>query len=215
MKNILIFIAFSISIVNTAFSQSEQIVVEPKGVFKEIDVIRHNEAIEIIRGNNTKQKAIILKKIKNKPNFYNPNVLYALSNELFNQDKKEEAMYWFYLAQLRARFDANLCMDKSATQAVNVLNNTYGPNINKFAFNDLKKLKKTVTSVVSFVRKNQEDYDHRWLNLHGMWYFLAGLDDKSEIKELSQPKVNWASIKKKTVDNYYNSFTKYLSSLEK
>ena len=189
--------------------------INPKGIFKEIDVARHNEAIEILNGKNKKLKQQTVDSILKNPNIYNPPVIYALSRELFSQDKKDDATYWFYVAQLRARYDANLCMDNSAKQAVSVLNNEYGPDINKYAFQDIDKLEKTVNKVVDFVRSNNEHYDHRWINLHGMWAVLAGQSDEPETRELSKPKDEWEAIKKKTVDDYYNGFIEYVKSQKK
>lgn len=203
-------IAFGLTTLSYAQTQTKEI--KPKGVFKEIDVARHNEAIEILNGKNKKLKQQTVDSIMKNPNFYNPPVIYALSRELFNQDKKDDATYWFYVAQLRARYDANLCMDNSAKQAVSVLNGEYGTGINKYAFQDIDKLEKTVTKVVDFVRTNEENYDHSWINLHGMDAVLAGMDDNSEKEELSQPKDKWTEIKKKTVDDYYNGFIEYVKS---
>ncbi len=213
MKNTLLLLAFTISLFTTSFAQTKQI--EPKGVFKEIDVERHNEAIEILNGDKRKPKAEVVDTIINNPNYYNPPVLYALSRELYNQNKQDEAMYWFYLAQLRARYDANLCMDNSAKQGVSILNSKYGTEINKYAFQDIDKLEETVVKVVAFVRENEENYDHRWLNLHGMWATMAGIDEKTETKELSQPKEKWTEIKTTTVNDYYNGFIEYIKSQKK
>jgi uncharacterized membrane protein len=182
---------------------------------KEIDVARHNQAIEILNGKNKTLKQQTVNSILKNPNFYNPPVLYALSRELFNQDKKEEATYWFYVAQLKARYDANLCLDISAKEAVSVLNGEYGPNINKYAFQDIAKLEKTINKVVNFVRTNKENYDHRWINLHGMWAVQAGLSNKPETRKLSEPKDKWEAIKKKTIDDYYNGFITYVKSQKK
>jgi hypothetical protein len=93
---------------------------------------------------------------------------------------------------------------------VSVLNGEYGPDINKYAFQDLEKLEKTVTNVLDFVRTNEEDYDHRWINLHGMGAFISGAGGKSNIRELSQPKDKWAEIKRKTIEDYYNGFIEYV-----
>jgi hypothetical protein len=65
---------------------------------------------------------------------------------------------------------------------------------------------KTLTNV----RTNEENYDHRWINLHGMNAVVAGTDEKSEEKELSQPQDKWTEIKKKTVDDYYNGFMEHV-----
>ena len=194
------------------FSNAQTKEINPKGIYKEIDVARHNEVIEILNVKNKKLKQQTVDSILKNPNFYNPPVIYALSRELFAQDKKDDATYWFYVAQLRARYDANLCLDNSSKQAVSVLNNDYGPDINKYAFQDINKLEKTVTKVVDFVKANEENYDHRWINLHGMDAVLASMDDNAEKKELSQPKEKWIEIKKKTVDDYFNGFIEYIKS---
>lgn len=203
---------------NTFFCKAQVVnqEVEPKGVFKTIDVARHNKAISTLNEGTEQQKQQTVNDILKSPNSFNPPVIYALSRKLFNWGKKDEAVYWFYVAQLRARYDANLCMDNSASQGVSVLNNEYGPDINKYALQDFGKLENTVNKVVEFVRKNNENYDHRWLNLHGIWAVMSGLEDKNEEKkELSQPKEKWPEIKKKTVDDYYNGFVEAMKNRQK
>ncbi|RRQ46056.1 hypothetical protein DTW91_07195 [Chryseobacterium sp. SC28] len=189
--------------------------IEAKGVFGEIAVEKQNQTIKILQGQDPQQKKQTIETVINNPNDYNPPVLYALSRELFSQGDKDEAAFWFYVAQLRARYDANLCMDNSAKQAVSVLNNEYGPDINKYAFQDIDKLEKTVNKVVNFVRTNNENYDHRWINLHGMWVIQAGQGEGPNARELTKPKDEWAAIKKKTIDNYYNGFLESVKSQQK
>lgn len=190
--------------------------VEPQGIFKTIDVARHNKAISTLKDGNEQEKQQTVNTILKDPNYYNPPVIYALSRELFNEGKKDEAAYWFYVAQLRARYDANLCMDNSAKQGVSVLNSEYGPAINTYAMQDIDKLENIVKKVVEFVKTNTENYDHRWINLHGMWAMMSGLDEKNqENKELSQPKAKWPEIKKKTIDDYYNGFVEAMKSQKK
>jgi hypothetical protein len=189
--------------------------IKSKGAYKEIDVAKDNSAIEILSSKKRKQKQETVDAVLSNPHSYNPPVLYALSKELFQQGKKDDASFWFYVAQLRARYDANLCLDNSAKQAVAVLNNAYGPEINKYAFQDMDKLRKMVEKVVEFVRLNEETYDHRWINLHGMGAVMAGLGDEKKGTELSRPKDQWEAIKKKTVDDYYNGFIEYANSQKK
>jgi hypothetical protein len=206
MKNIIFLLTFAFGLATLSNAQKQTKEIKLKGAFKKIDVARHNEAIEILNGKDLKLKQQTVDSILKNPNYYNPPVIYALSRELFQQDKKDDATYWFYLAQLRARYDANLCMDNSAKQAVSILNGEYGPDINTFAFQDLDKLEKTVTKVVDFVSTNEENYDHRWINLHGLDAVLGGNN------ELSQAKDKWSEIKTKTIDDYYNGFIKYVKS---
>ncbi|NEM96607.1 hypothetical protein [Pontibacter burrus] len=208
MKKALILFAILFTSVTASFSQTKQ--VEPKGVYKEIEVAKHNRAVEILHGSDASAKQQLIDSILLSPNDYNPPVLYALSRELFLQDKKEQAAFWFYVAQLRARYDANRCADKTATQGVIILNNTYGPDINKFAFTDLVFLESTVEKVVSFVKENEENYDPRWLNLHGMGAFINEKD-----AALSKPKETWAKIKTQTINDYHTGFKDYLKSVKK
>lgn len=195
-----------------SYSQAQTIELEAKGVFGQIDVKSQHQAIDKIKSKDKKEKEMIIKNIKENPNDYSPPVLYMLSHELFEQGNKDEACYWFYLAQLRARYDANLCMDESAKEAVTILNEQFGPKINRYAFQDINKLETIIIKVVNFVRENKENYDHRWINLHGMWAITAGLNSKEETRELSKPKEEWEEIKKKTVDDYFNGFIKYVKN---
>jgi hypothetical protein len=213
MKKIILLI--TIHLLSIATSKAQENKIEPKGIYKEIVVEKSNKFVEILKGENISSKTQIVDSIIKKPNDYNPTVLYALSKELYDNNKKDEATYWFYLAQLRARYDANLCLDNSAKQAVSILNNEYGPNINKYAFQNIDFLEKTVKKVIDFAKNNDENYDHRWLNLHGMDAVLASMDEKAEKKELSKPKKEWKKIKQKTIEDYSNGFTEYLKSLKK
>jgi hypothetical protein len=181
----------------------------PEGIYKTIVIEKQNIAISNLSGKNKKQIQSTLDSVLNKPNDYIPPVLYALSKVLFDENKKDDATYWFYVAQLRARYDSNLCLDISARSGVTVLNQTYGPEINKYAFQNIEKLKEIVTKVVDFVKNNNENYDHRWLNLHGM-NAIMNIQDK----ELIEPESNWEQIKTKTIDDYYKGFTNYLKSVE-
>ncbi len=167
------------------------------------------KVFKTLQGENDSLKLLYIDSVLNNPNKYIPPVIFELSRILFNTGKKDEASYWFYLAQLRARYDANLCLDVTARQAVTILNNYYGPEINKYAIQDLKKLEKIVEKVVKFVSTNKENYEHTWLNTHGLDAMAKFFNKESAPKETTEPKSKWDSIKKKTIEDYYNGFIKY------
>lgn len=203
-----------------AFTQNvKNIELAPKGVYAEVDVEISNGLVNFLtRGEaDVKQKAA--EEVLKNPNNYNPTVLFALSEVLFNTNKKNEACFWFYVAQLRARYDANRCMDKTAASGLSVLNERYGSAINQYAFKDIPKLKETVAQVVNFVKTNEEKYDPRWINLHGMDAINASLakegDKKTTQKELSLPRGDWKMIKDKSINDYYTDFQEFLKSLKK
>lgn len=170
-----------------------------------IDTTKEEQALTILNQPNSKAAKTLINTIKTNPNDYNPTTLYALSNALFQLNEKEEAAFWFYVGQLRARIDANISMDKSAGQAVGVLNDHFGPQINQYTFGNLDQLTETVAKVLEFVRSNEETYDRRWINLHGMEAVISGLEGKA-LETLSAPKNEWAAIKKKTIDEYEAGF---------
>jgi hypothetical protein len=208
MKNFaILFACLLISI--SSHSQSQEVV--PKGVYAQIDVKEQNAAIAGLQAGGNEKNETITRILKD-PNSFNPPVLFALSKELFDLGRKDEACHWFYIAQLRGRYDANLCLDDSASQGLGLLNQSYGPVINNYAFAYLKKLEKTVEDVVEFVKNNDEKYDHRWINLDGMKAMIAGLRDKKADEELSKPKAEWKAIKEKTIEEYYDGFLEYVKS---
>lgn len=208
MKNTIIILFLLIINKTILFSQNNEINIQE--IFKEIDIERHTSAIKSLLSEDKKLKDETIDSITNNPNYYNPPVLYALSKVFFNQDKKGEAAYWFYFAQLRARIDANICLDNTAKKEVSILDNIYAPEIIKYSFQDIEKLEITIKKVVDFIRTNDENYDHRWINLHGMLAFSLGFDKDLENVGLSEPKEKWEDIKKETVDTYYNDFIEYV-----
>ncbi|NMH27939.1 hypothetical protein [Flavobacterium silvaticum] len=206
-------ISFLFSIFWCLLCSAQDIQVTPKGVYAEINVEKDNAAGTALLGDDAVQKEKAAKQILEKPNDYNPGVLYALSDYLFSADKKDDATFWFYVAQLRARIDANICAEESAKQAVGVLNQTFGPTINEYAFKDKAKLETTVNRVVDFVMKNPENYDRRWINLYGMGAMMSGMEGaekETQAPVLSHPKNEWNSIREKTIKDYYDGFVSFV-----
>ncbi len=176
------------------------------GVFKEIDVEKQNKALSVLTTGDATMKSTMRDIFFQDQNKWNPPVVYAVSQVLFEQGYKDDAAMWFYIGQLRARIDANLCQDETARGAVAILNDKFGPSINEYALKDVKKLETIVNDAVAFARDYEGTYDHRWINLHGMW----AINGVEEGKELSYSEEDWAAIKKKTIDEYYDGFVKYV-----
>ena len=64
-------------------SNAQTTEVKPKGIYKEIDVERHNRVLGILNGDDKNLKDRTVDSVLNNPNYYNPPVIYALSKELF------------------------------------------------------------------------------------------------------------------------------------
>jgi len=179
-------------------------VVEPQGQYKNIDLSTEMDIIKKITDPKNKGKATLINSVQRSANDYTPSLLYIMSSVLFNDGKQEDAMYWFYLAQLRARYDTNRCADKTASPAR--YNSMIGPPINEYAFKHLDVLKRVVDSVVNYVKINEENYDPRWINIEGMGAFTSTTSKQDAQKPLSLPKEQWPAIKAATIDDYYNGF---------
>jgi hypothetical protein len=182
--------------------------VQPAGIYASIDTRLAHQTIQSLQRSNAKERSGLIKEITNAPASYAPPVLYLVSSILFEEGKKDDAMFWFYAGQLRGRIDANICADKSARQAIAVLNERFGTPINRYAFRDVAGLTNTVEKVLKWEQKTECKYDRRWINLHGMGAFIA--DTKAP---LSAPKEEWEKIRKTTRDDYRSSFYEAIKTL--
>lgn len=204
------------SINNDSASAVENKAIENKSVNNEMangqsaqseaDGGKDNSAIKALRGNDEKLRQQTLDAVLQRPHDYNPVVLCVLSDVLFEQEKRDEASFWFYTCQLRARIDSNLSTDKSTETAVSRLNQMFGPKINKYAFQDLNNLENIVNKAVDFVKNNEENYDRSWIYNSGMEALRSAMEKKEAAPPL-KPKAEWAAIKKETIDNYAKGFS--------
>lgn len=208
MKVFPIFLAFSIMFgIIGCSSQHQKTYLKMKGVYAEIDTIKSREAIQLLSDKSEEKVSNTILSIKANPENYAPPVLYELSRALFSRDQKDEAAFWYYAGQLRARFDANRCSDISARQAVAVLNQEYGTPINQYTFQDLNKLESLIHRVVEWDRSTPYNYDHRWINLHGLGATLSAMGEPSSDTSLSLPVEQWETIAE-------NTRKKHLENLE-
>ena len=193
-------LAFALGTVSYAQTTASK----PNGIQTEIDVARHVKVLEIFNGDDKALKDRTINKILSKPNDYNPMAMFAFSKELYDRGRKKEAVFWFYVAQLRGRYDGNLCLDSTARGIVAILTGVYGPEIKSYAAQNKDTLAATIRKVVNFVKTNEETYDHRWI-------YLQGRDAAQNVnrKIIIQPKDKWPAIKTKTIEDNYKGFIEY------
>lgn len=209
MRRILAYILCFYGFANLA-TRGADVLVQPSGDYQDIDVRLEFDTIQSLGTSKGKTRLQIITAITNKPENFTPPVLYVLSNVLFDEGRKDEAMFWFYAGQLRGTIDANICADKSAKAAIDVLNQNFGPPINQYAFRNISTLTNTVERVISWEEKTPYAYDRRWINLHGMGAFTENTNEP-----LSVPKEQWEAIRKKTRDEYRSEFYQALAEFKK
>ncbi len=185
--------------------------IAPQGEYAQIDTRISRDAVRMLEKGSSSEREAAIAAVKAHPENYAPPVFYALSGALFSAGEKDDAAFWFYAGQLRARIDATICADSSAGEAVWTLNNRYGPQINVYAFQDMNKLKQLVPKVVEWERGLAYRYDRRWINLYGMNGVASGLLAQSgadSARPLSYPEEQWAVLAEKTRVFYLDSFWK-------
>ncbi len=194
---------------------ADTIVVAPAGEYAPIDTRLARATIEILQKGTAKEKQKAIEEVQAHPENYAPPVFYLLSAVLLDSGKKDEAAFWFYAGQLRARFDANRCADESAAGAVGILNDEFGPAINSYTFRDIPKLEALIPKVVEWDRKTPHNYDRRWINLHGMGATISGLSGGQKGEQpLSLPEEKWDEIAENTRTNYLEDFKEAMVRLK-
>jgi hypothetical protein len=180
---------------------------EPPEIYQDIDVRVSNDAIKSLRTEKDKKLETVEKLVMATPENFNPSVLYTLSSVLFNQGKKDEAVFWFYAGQLRGRIDAAICADKSARAAIDTLNQRFGPPINHYALTNISLMTNAIERVLTWEEKTPCHYDRRWINLQGVKAMTGNAD-----KALSAPQNQWEAIRARTRDEYASEFHKALAT---
>ena len=197
--------------------RGRNITVTPTGEYATIDMTASEKLMKSLQSTSQSVRDQAVQEVLDTPQSVIPPVLCQLSAVLFERGEKDEAAFWFQAGRLRARYDANRCADISAREAVGVLNQRYGPNVNKYLFQDDERLKRTVYRAVEWEEKTPHDYDHRWINLHGLHAIQSGLDPngKSAKAPLSLPEDQWPRIAQETRDNYLKGLDQALETIAK
>lgn len=93
-------------------------------------------------------------------NLQEPLGLFTPALVLFENGRKDDAVFWFYAAQLRTRYQ--LVFEKGDRgQLLSVMLMTAGSVINNYAFQDVTKLDRTLDHVLQWDRKTPNSYRKR------------------------------------------------------
>ncbi|WP_426671315.1 hypothetical protein ACPPVU_08770 [Mucilaginibacter sp. McL0603] len=202
---ILTFFSFSIKLNAQSITENK---VALKGAARQVDVAKDTVTIQLLTEKTYAENGALIDTILKHPNDYNPTVLFVLSKVLFNADRKDDASFWFYLAQLRTRYDFNRCTDPSCEGTVAELTSTFGPDIDQYAIFKPEFLEKTIDKVIDFEKNNNENYDQRWINLQGL--AVTSPDNKDKASDMSKPQQDWPQIKTQTISDYANEFKEFI-----
>ena len=210
-KKIIIAVVVSVfaPILIQAQAIGRQIEVKPTGVYAQIDMKEVNKMTEVLlKDGPRKKKEKVISKILASPNKYMPGLLCAMAYELMKQGKKDQAAFWFFVGLIRVGYDTERCADETVGDAMTIVNTHLGPPIYEYVLANPDKFKEAVEKAIDFVRKNNEEYDQRWINLHGMGFFME--EEGGSSRELSKPKEDWSKIKEQALTDFHEGFLQVL-----
>lgn len=175
--------------------------------FSKINVVTQRHAIAVLKGPDTTLQRKAVEHIRSNPRFYTPPVLYVLADFLFKNGQRVEAMYWFYAAELRARYDANRSQDPSVQATIKAMNRVYGRDIQPYAHRNIDTLRQIVVAAIQFEQDTPHNYDHRWINLHGMQAARTAVAAQKGLSlndqtPFSEPREKWPDIQQRTVKGF-------------
>ena len=174
----------------------------PKGEFATIPSEKTQRAVlDLQNGNYHTLEAVLTD-----PNGFEPPVLFALAQQLFDQGEIEPALFWFYTAQLRARSDANKSLDPTTQQGVTELSGQFARDVNRYALGHLDELATTVQHVLVWDRQTTRYYDPRWVALHGQ-------DAYSKTTIAFKPREEWRQIDELTRQGFEKGFQQLMKKM--
>jgi hypothetical protein len=167
-----------------------------QGEYANIDTKRDADAIRKLHGVVENEGDELIAEIESQSGNYVPPVLFVLASLLYKKGKSDNAIFWFNAGRLRANFDAAQCADLTARSAVAALVSQIPVQLRRSQFDDTTKLRAIIQRVVQWDSETPYNYDHRWINLHGLNALRSGSGDVAN-HSLSLPREEWEMLSQK------------------
>lgn len=94
---------------------------------------------------------------KQEPAYY-----YLLASRLLKEERNDEAVFWYYVGQLRWRYYALGHKDKVSgseeSALMGALNQSIGTVVNRYAFGDLEQLRQTIDQAIAWDESNPNEF---------------------------------------------------------
>ncbi|MEO1641905.1 MAG: hypothetical protein AAFR74_01110 [Pseudomonadota bacterium] len=173
------------------------------------------DLMEDLLGKDASAQTEAINTIAAAPQEYPPYFFYMMSDALFDQNKKDEAAFWFYAGQLRSRYDANRCGNQlQGRNTVDMLNQEYGTPINQYTFKDVDNLSLIVERVIAFEKQTPHDYDPKWVFFTPVEGALMPVDpDITPNTAKCLPQKDWPAMNARTVREYQEGFEQALAMI--
>lgn len=173
-----------------------------------------NIGMLLIKGDE-KTRTNFIRIVTTAPQKFNPTVFYALSRTLMDFNRTDEAMFWFCAAHLRASYDANRSLDLSSRGGVSRLDASFGLPIYKLLAADPEKFRALLQRVIDWDTSTPFEYDHRWINLHGLELKFYEMNGKQgPPPKTTAPASQWPDILQETRTKFINSYVSEIVTLQ-
>lgn len=143
----------------------------------------------------------LIDEIRESPDDYEPPVLFAMANKLFLSGQKEEAVFWFYLAQVRSLYTKHLAesyLQETAQNKIDLYLSNFGSEIKPYALSQPQLLARLMGEIEAYLNQNKENYNLLWL-------YSKEEELPNFAKEHFKPKEEWKTIRHMTYQSFFKS----------
>ena len=195
---------------------AKNIAVQPKGEYATIDTKRSIAVMRTLGSTSEHENDAIVNDVEHNSSAYPPPVFFALAGFLYKRGDEDDAIFWFNAGRLRGNFDALRCTDPTARSAIPALVSQMPNELRKAQFSNLEKLKGIIANVIRWDETTPNNYDHRWINLHGMAAINNGLGDGTGPSQpLTVPKENWEALAEQAREEFRKSLEQAIEIVKK
>jgi hypothetical protein len=121
-----------------------------------------------------------------------PAAYYRHAAQLFTQGNKDEAVFWFYLGQLRYRFHLNAAknLNPAGDPALfAALSNDVGQPLNEYAFGDIPKLAATIDKVLAWDAAHENGFTPKRGSEAALQQIRDGLEEMKSVIVRDEAKI--------------------------
>lgn len=141
---------------------------------------------------------------------YNPPVLFALAHNLFDNNQKDQAVFWYYVGLLRAMKDAQQEQQlfEKNKHSIDLYVEFLGKPIEKYTLQHFSHTQSIVLEACQFVKENPTTYSSAWI-------FLDGAEKKEDLASFEQfvfkeEREEWMT--QKTVEFFKENLNRFISA---
>lgn len=140
----------------------------------------------------------VVDRVKENADFYDPPVIFVMSNRLYRSGERKEAVFWYYLARVRSSFSVNLAtgdLRAFGEKKIELYTEFFGTAIEAYALSHASLLYPVLEEVLTYLENHEEYY-----NL--LWPYTVGGELSSPREGPFLPRCEWKTERMKTLIDF-------------